>query len=203
VPTTDGHMLYCPRVRSELSDVCDGAPFEGAVCTVPVDGQQRQVHDAVRRDPRVSRRARRRDGRHDSCVDSSPGDACHATVATGPYDGRCADLGRHLGGLLEFGCKPPWVVSSSTGYLDGINVDECGTVYVTDYATMDLYRVFPDATGETAIPHLPSSWIPNAKWAPSSVGGWSKTTLYVADRPNEAMFAVDVGVRGKQATAVK
>ena len=203
VPTTDGHMLYCPRVRSELSEVCDGAPFEGAVCTVPSTGSSGKCttqYEGIRvclagTDEETAVTT--------PCVDRAPGDACHASVATGPYDGRCADLTGTWAGLLEFGCKPPWVVSSSTGYLDGINADECGTVYATDYSTMDLYRVFPDGTAETAIPHLPSSWIPNAKWAPRSVGGWSKTTLYIADRPNEAMFAVDVGVRGKQATAVK
>jgi sugar lactone lactonase YvrE len=203
VPTTDGHMLYCPRVRSELSDVCDDSPFEGSVCTVPSTGSSgkcmthyeglRVCVAGVDEAAAVTT----------PCGGHSPGDVCHATVETGPYDGTCADLGGLWLGLLQFGCKPPWVVTSSAGYLDGINVDECGTVYATDYATMDLYRIFPDATGETAIPSLPSSWIPNAKWARHSVGGWSTTTLYVADRPNEAMFAVEVGVRGKQAIGVE
>jgi sugar lactone lactonase YvrE len=202
VQTVDGHMLYCPRVRYELADVCNGAPFEGAVCTVPStdsSGKCTTHYEGLRvclagEDEAAAVKT--------PCEGRIAGDACHATVATGPYDGVCADLGGLWIGLLEFGCKPPWVGSSGAGYLDGINVDECGTVYATDYATMDLYRVFPDATGETAVPHLPSSWIPNAKWARNTVGGWSTTTLYVADRPNEAMFAVDVGVRGKQVTGV-
>jgi sugar lactone lactonase YvrE len=203
VQTTDGHMLYCPRVRAELVDVCDGAPFEGAVCTVPSTGSSGKCTTQYEGIRVCLAGADEESAVTTPCVDHASGDACHASVATGPYDGRCAAMDGTWAGLLEFGCKPPWVVSSSIGYLDGINVDECGTVYATDYATMDLYRVFPDATAETAIPDLPSSWIPNAKWAPNSVGGWSKTTLYIANRPDEAMFAVDVGLRGKQAIAVK
>jgi hypothetical protein len=203
VATTDGHARYCPRVRSELIEACVGAPFEGAVCTVPSTGSSGKCtthYEGIRvclsgEDEAEAVTA--------PCDGRAAGDACHATVATGPYDGKCADIGGLWLGLLEFGCKPPWVVTSGAGYLDGINVDECGTVYATDYATMHLYRVFPDGTGETAIPHLPSAWIPNAKWARNGVGGWSTTTLYIADRSNEAMFAVDVGVRGKLAIGVE
>jgi sugar lactone lactonase YvrE len=201
--SVDEHMLFCPHVASELIDACEGVGWEDATCSVPSTSSGGKCKTQFEGLFVCLSGEDEGEAVVAACEGRSAGDLCHAVVSTGPYDGECQDLGGTWMGLAAFGCRPPWVDAGGSGFLDGINVDECGNVYATDYGTMDVYRIFPDATGETAIDHLPSSWIPNAKWARSTVGGWSTTTLYIADRSSQALFAVDVGVRGKIVTAAE
>jgi sugar lactone lactonase YvrE len=67
------------------------------------------------------------------------------------------------------------------GGFDGINVDSCGNVYITEYIRGDVYRIAPDGSRARQIASLPSSWIPNMRWG-VGVGGWDADILYVADR---------------------
>jgi sugar lactone lactonase YvrE len=82
------------------------------------------------------------------------------------------------------------------GGFDGINVDACGNVYITEFVKGKVYRVAPDASRVFEIADLPSSWIPNLRWG-VGVAGWDPDTLYVSDRDQGRLFAIDVGIPGK------
>jgi sugar lactone lactonase YvrE len=83
------------------------------------------------------------------------------------------------------------------GGFDGINVDECGNVYISEYTTGKIYRVKPDGTDPELMADLPSFWVPNMRWG-VDVGGWEPDVLYVADRDQGRLFGVEMGVPGKK-----
>jgi len=84
------------------------------------------------------------------------------------------------------------------GGFDGINVDECGNVYVTEFVAGIVWRISPDGNTVQQAVNLPSSWIPNLRWG-NGVNGWDERTLYVSDRGQGRLFALDMGLRGKPA----
>ncbi len=81
------------------------------------------------------------------------------------------------------------------GRLDGITVDACGYVYVTEYVQGHVWRISPDGAQVERVATLPSSWIPNLHFG-EGIGGWDNTTLYVADRDEGRMFAIPIGIPG-------
>lgn len=87
-----------------------------------------------------------------------------------------------------------------SGGLDGLNTDVCGNIYVTDFGPGNIYRIPPDLGPPTIAVTLPSVWIPNLHWG-NGVGIWDPYTLYVADRDQGRLFALDIGVLGKETTA--
>ncbi|MEZ4322936.1 MAG: SMP-30/gluconolactonase/LRE family protein [Myxococcota bacterium] len=94
---------------------------------------------------------------------------------------------------------PPRVLvqdPGNNGGFDGINVDECGNVYITEFVAGKVYRITPDGQIVNLVADLPSSWIPNLRWG-NGVNGWEETTLYVSDRSQGRLFALEMGLRGK------
>jgi sugar lactone lactonase YvrE len=83
------------------------------------------------------------------------------------------------------------------GGFDGINVDACGNVYITEYTTGRVYRVTPDGSQARMVVDLPSGWIPNMRWG-HDIGGWRSDVLYVADRNQARLFALEMGIVGKK-----
>jgi sugar lactone lactonase YvrE len=82
------------------------------------------------------------------------------------------------------------------GLLDGLNVDTCGNVYVTEYIAGYVWR-FRDWGGvPELIAETDHEWIPNMKWG-YGVGGWETDIMYVMDRDTRGMFAVELGIPGK------
>ena len=90
-------------------------------------------------------------------------------------------------------CQDP--LTGGGGGLDGLNVDACGNVYVTEYVVGRIYRFGPDGGLGTLATVLPSSWIPNMHFG-IGLGGWRKDRLYVADRDQGRIFVIDTGVPG-------
>jgi len=82
------------------------------------------------------------------------------------------------------------------GGFDGINVDICGNVYITEFTTGKIYRVSADGTRQGEVVTLDSFWIPNLRWG-TGTGGTDPDTLYVADRDRGRLFAVTPGIPGK------
>lgn len=111
-----------------------------------------------------------------------------------PFSGACQYSMGEGGEVLT--CQQPGG-SGSRGGLDGLNVDECGNVYVTEYVQGYVYR-FPVGGGvPELVAELPSSWIPNLHWG-NGVGGWETDVLYVIDRgrPGDSdmyELAVEIG----------
>lgn len=117
-----------------------------------------------------------------SCVGRADGDRCNTYFTGAGYcsSGECLPLGLPGGGI------------------DGLGVDACGNVYATEYTSGVVWRIDPQGELEQ-LARLPSMWIPNVKWG-HDLGGFSSTTLYVADRDHGRLFALPVGV--PSATAV-
>ena len=84
-----------------------------------------------------------------------------------------------------------------SGGFDGINVDACDNVYITEYIRGIVWRSTPDGSEVVRFAELPSSWIPNIRWG-HGIGGWEKDILYVADRDQGRIFAVEAGIEGKK-----
>lgn len=82
------------------------------------------------------------------------------------------------------------------GGFDGINVDICGNVYITEFTTGRIYRLTDDGgLGNGTVAELPESWIPNMRWG-HDIGGWDSSTLYVSSW--DAIYALDMGIAGKK-----
>jgi hypothetical protein len=112
-----------------------------------------------------------------SCSDARDGAACFNVEALLPgrcFDGECVMLQGPGGGI------------------DGLGVDACGNVYATEFTSGIIWRIDPSGQSEQLV-RVPSSWIPNVKWGQDQ-GGFSSTTLYVADRDKGRLFALPVGV---------
>lgn len=102
-------------------------------------------------------------------------------------------------GLHTF--EPAQVLAQNNGWqggYDGINVDECGNIYVTEYIAGKVWRLTPDASDIRLAAELPSSWIPNMRWG-NGVGGWEEDTLYVMDLDQGRVFGLELGLEGKKA----
>ena len=135
------------------------------------------------------------------CEDKEPGDECLKLTYGYPYLAKCSNNLRCNG-------EPPsgggggggGGVNGSAWGLDGLNVDACGYVYVTEYVDGVVWRINPDGTGLGKAATLPSGWIPNMHWG-TGIGGWDPEILYVADRDEGRLFALEIGKPGKEVTA--
>jgi sugar lactone lactonase YvrE len=79
--------------------------------------------------------------------------------------------------------------------LDGLNVDACGNVYVTQYIAGKIWRVGPEGGQAEVVATLDSNWIPNLHWG-KGYGGFERDYLYVSDRDRGRLFALHLGVGG-------
>lgn len=85
--------------------------------------------------------------------------------------------------------------SSGDGGFDGINVDACGNVYITEFLQGKVYRITPDGLNATLVVDLPSGWIPNLRWG-HGINGWETDILYVT--AFDRIYALDMGIEGKK-----
>lgn len=79
------------------------------------------------------------------------------------------------------------------GGLDGLIVDACDNVYVTDYGPGLVWRV--EGNTHDLVVDLPSGWIPNMHFG-SGHGGWDPWRLYVMDIGGDQLYELDLGVPG-------
>lgn len=98
----------------------------------------------------------------------------------------------------EYSKGKPTSGGGGGGGLDGLNVDECGNVYVSEYVVGYLWRIFPNGVIEKAA-KLPSSWIPNLDFG-RGIGGWDERTLYVMNLNGSNIYEVPIKFRGKEIT---
>ncbi len=81
------------------------------------------------------------------------------------------------------------------GGFDGINVDICGNVYITEFTTGKIWRITPDGQDTALVVDLPSFWIPNMRWG-HGIGGWETDVLYVSGWSE--IYALEMGIEGKK-----
>jgi sugar lactone lactonase YvrE len=184
--------LYCPLVELDALEACEGeslgdsceAGGESGTCSIGFDGVPVCL-TGVDQELMVA-----------ACDSIANGEACTASIASGLYKSWCMDLSGW--GISDRGCKlPAWKANPAGGDgLDGINADECNNVYVTEFVTGYVYRIRPSGVVHLAA-SLPSYWIPNMRWG-NDVGGWDSNRLYVSDREQGRLFAIDVGHAAKE-----
>ncbi len=128
-----------------------------------------------------------------TCEGKQEGDACTAAHQDfGAFDGTCSE-----GFGSGISCFPGDAGGpTQRGGLDGMAVDACGNVYVTEYTVGFIWRFTPEGVREKVVT-LPSFWIPNMHWG-SGIGGWEEGILYVMDRDEGRLFELDLGIHEKE-----
>ncbi|MFN3200400.1 MAG: hypothetical protein ACE366_18525 [Bradymonadia bacterium] len=125
-----------------------------------------------------------------SCMGLEEGDRC--AIDGEENAGRCED--GTLYGIEGLVCSNGGF-GEGPGGLDGVMVDACGNVYITEYTTGKIYRVSPDGEQVETFVKLPSPWIPNMRWG-NGMGGFETDTMYIMDRESGRLFTVIPGVGG-------
>ncbi len=185
--TDSGEMaLFCPRAESSRLESCaDKSIWDscgaGGYCEAGWEGEL------------VCIRQSDYDAFIAGCEAKEIGAACVALWPAGPWEGTCAAYPQWGYPAL---CEP-YVGLGTEGGLDGINADECGNVYVTEYITGTVWAFRDGGTSVEVAAKLPSSWIPNMHWG-SGVGGWEEDVLYVMDRDQGRVFGLELGLRGRE-----
>ncbi len=82
------------------------------------------------------------------------------------------------------------------GGLDGLTVDTCGYVYVTEFIFGKIWRFAPTGGDPQLVAELPSSWIPNLHWG-TGTHGWERDVLYVMDRDQGRVFELPLTIPEK------
>lgn len=127
----------------------------------------------------------------DVCDGLDEGAACESRSPVWPVEGTCSDYE----GFLY--CEPAWGGFGETGGLDGINVDACDNVYITEFVSGRIWRFGPEGGEPELAVQTTSGWIPNMHWG-LGVGGFEETVLYISDRDSQGLFEVDLGVPAKR-----
>lgn len=187
--TTTSELLICPQIDEAHLDPCRGASAEdscrvegGGYGACQITGEEVMFcldydewdNDAV-----------------EGCRGKPSGEACQVFTQGYSYEGECVDYGVNYCLGEGYG----------SGGLDGLDVDECGNVYVTEYIQGIVWRMDAETGAAENILELSSSWIPNLHWG-SGQGGWDENILYVMDRDTDGIYAVDLGLKGRP-TAIR
>lgn len=93
---------------------------------------------------------------------------------------------------------PRMVYLDPGGNYQGLNIDICGNLYITDIrpgGTSNILRVTPDGLHADVVVNLPSGYVPNIRFG-HGVGGWDELKLYASDRDQGRIFEIDVGILG-------
>ncbi|GEM_PF-1302692 len=161
-------VLSCGSVPAEELEACSGLAAgdacDGGECLETWD-------DALvcgTFDDEVALRAAACDGAEEHTV-------CQVESSVSPYVGVCQE------GPTGMSCAAKPSGYGSHGGLDGLNVDRCGNVYVTEYVYGYIFKIAPEGGVGAFMVDLPSSWIPNMHWG-NGVGDWEEDVLYVMDR---------------------
>lgn len=74
--------------------------------------------------------------------------------------------------------RPTAFASGMGSWMDGVEVDECGNLYVPNYSDSMLWRISPDGlTNTTMVTRSSTDYGHGVTWG-NGVGGWDEHTLY-------------------------
>jgi sugar lactone lactonase YvrE len=182
--------LFCPSTSAEWIEACEGART-GAACEVHgVRGSCNESYEGVLA---CYDWQAHYDAMEAGCVDKALGDECSIDHELYASVGLCSDGSIYgLGGIV---CVGGGYAYSEYGGLDGINVDACDNVYVTEYIQGIVWRFDDEGAEARKVAKLRSQWIPNMHWG-NGVGGWDLSTFYVMDRQRQGVFTLELGVEG-------
>jgi|GEM_PF-2110487 len=159
--------IYC-----EPNSACDGQ-YEGAYCYLAeAEGFCTFMVDKLHCVPNLP------------CQGKEVGDSCFSYGQTGycRMDGE-GQLYCYFSGM------------GSDGGLDGLTVDYCGYVYVTEYTTGQVFRFSSSGSEPELLFETGKSWIPNLHFG-SSAGGWDAQSVYIMVRDDMSVLEVPLNVPG-------
>ena len=182
--------LFCPYTDAELIAACIGVPEHGA-CSHETGGGEcyrsaQGVLGCLDTTEFYAKYQR-------ACTDLSDGEVCAIDDGVYPSVGICGD--GEAWGLFGLVCFPGGIAYSEFGGLDGINVDACENVYVTEYIQGKIWRFDDEDAEAQLVSRVRSSWIPNMHWG-NGYGGWERDILYVMDREEGSVFSLPLQVEG-------
>ena len=183
-------VVFCPRADAERVEECKGIAEYGVCSHGREEGYCFSSWEAVAICVTVDEYS---EGFYGNCDTLSEGDACVSDFAPGPFRGVCTDYSSW--GYPELVCAPPGGIGERGG-LDGINVDACDNVYVTEYIKGMVWRFAAEGAAPEEVAELDSYWIPNLHWG-LGIGGWEREEAYVMDRERGRLFALPLGVEEK------
>ena len=183
-----GGTVFCPKVPGEVVEACfgvgngDSCTAQGVTSSCDPSWEGILICDITSWETVI----------FEACDGLAVGDPCIVVEYEGYATGEC-QTGQ--GGALQ--CDASWGGHwGDYGLLDGLNVDICGNVYVTEYIVGYIWRFTEAGAEPELVVETGSSWIPNMKWG-YGIGGWESDVLYVSDRDTRGIFAIDLGIPGK------
>lgn len=181
--TASNGELFCPSHEDWRVTACDGKVV-GMPCSAE-DGERGTCYSSWEAVPICTLTSDTREAAQ-TCDGLAAGDDCVYDLPYSPMPGTCTARGDDL-----------MCTSTATAGagLDGINVDSCGNVYVTEYGPGIVWQIAPDGTTSEAAT-LPSSWIPNMHFGLGK-GGFHRNVMYVMNYTSGGLFKIYTGVEGK------
>ena len=128
----------------------------------------------------------------DVCADLAVGDPCRSLSNLFPWEGHCQDASVY--GIDEPICLPDDYILDLHGGLDGLNVDACDNLYVTEYLQQTVWRFDAEGAPAEMVSDRFGYWIPNMHFG-NGTGPWDTETLYVMDM-ERGLSEVPLGVDG-------
>lgn len=125
------------------------------------------------------------------CEGLAVGADCSVEYWGTPAAGRCET--DEEGAL---GCLVPGAGGGDGGGIDGVSVDACGYVYVTEFTRATVWRITPDGAEIEALAELPAELVPNAHWGPGA-GGFEADRLYALSREQGTLYEIPIGIGEK------
>lgn len=191
--------------QAELLAACVAAA-EGAPCTVPAAeqlGLRGSCYNAAPDSPQpIGYCGLEYPDDLTPCTGEQAGDPCGVTWRDVVYPGVCRSHGFPVDVVPQpLACTTtssvvPTATRAMKGGLDGMGVDACGQVYVSEYVRGVIWRISPDGQTWSRLFEGGAPWMPNMQWG-SGIGPWDSQTLYVIGRDTQALYEVPVGVPSK------
>ena len=188
VCVTSNSVTFCPKVPGEVASACfgkssgDSCEALGIPRTCDPSWEGILICDITSWETEV----------FTACDGLDEGDECVVVDYEGYGHGECEDTWQGMQ------CDASWGGGwGDGGLLDGLNVDVCGNVYVTEYIAGYIWRFREWGGTPEMIAETDTEWIPNMKWG-YGIGGWETDVMYVSNRDTRGMIAVELGIPGRE-----
>ncbi len=182
-------ILFCPRVPAEVVTSCLGEEEDAPCTALGIDRECRPSWEEIMICD-VTAWGEQADA---ACDGLANDDECVIIEYEGYVDGTCqpAQMGPGLT------CDPGWGGGGQqfSGGLDGIAVDTCGYVWVTEYTLGYVWRFGPEGGEPELAVETETFWIPNMHWG-NGIGGWDADTMYMQDRSTDELLVIPIGIPG-------
>lgn len=181
-------VLFCPEVPAEVVEACVGLSEDDPCSAMGIDRNCRDSWEGIL----VCDITPWTETAYAACDGLSVNDACVVLDVEAYTAGTCLQDPYGYGVV----CTPDW--GGYGGYtfhggLDGIGVDACGYVWVTEYTLGYVWR-FPPQGGQPELAvETGTFWIPNMHWG-NGVGGWDEQVMYMQDRSTDDLLVIPIGL---------